>query len=204
MGSVQYFTEETAGYSRSPEEPVTHIAWVDAVVWCNALSELFGLEPVYVDKDSGEVWRDAGGHRVDSYEPYAYANTGRYHDRPIDTGAVIELRALTGRPGFRLPSLAEMEALTDKNASPENGWFRENSGGRTHPVGTQPANALGLFDVEGNVQVHTWGGGGLFGQIRFGKSFADHSGTYPHPMTRKENPFVGRSYVGFRPVRRAQ
>jgi hypothetical protein len=54
------------------------------------------------------------------------------------------------------------------------------------------------------VQEHTWGGGSLFGQIRFGKSFADHHGTDPHSMTRNENPFVGRSYVGFRPVRRAE
>lgn len=204
MGSVQYFTEETAGFVRTPQEPVTQIAWVDAVVWCNALSELFGLEPVYVDKNSGEVWRDAGGHRVDSYEPYAYANTGRYTNRPLDTAAVISLRALTGRSGFRLPTLAEMEALTDKTASPETGWFRENSGGRTHPVGTKPANALRLYDVEGNVQVHTWGGNSLFGQIRFGKSFADHSGTYPHSMTRMESPHVGRSYVGIRPVRREE
>lgn len=204
MGSVQYLSEESAAFVRTPAEPVTHIAWVDAVVWCNALSELFGLEPVYVDKTSGEVWRDAGGHRVDSYEPYAYANTGRYTNRPVDTAAVINIRALTGRSGFRLPTLAEMEAVTDKSSSPDDGWFRENAGGRTHPVGTKNANLHGLFDVEGNVQEHTWGGNALFGQVRFGKSFADHSGTYPHSMTRMESPHVGRSYVGFRPLRRAE
>lgn len=47
------------------------------------VSELYGLEPVYVDKDSGEVWRDARGHRVDTHEPYAYANTGCYPNRPV-------------------------------------------------------------------------------------------------------------------------
>ena len=31
------------------------------------------------------------------------------------------------------------------------GWCQENSGNRTHPVGQQPANAWGLYDMRGNV-----------------------------------------------------
>ena len=30
-------------------------------------------------------------------------------------------------------------------------WYNENSGGRTHPVGTKQANELGLYDMSGNV-----------------------------------------------------
>ena len=64
---------------------------------------------------------------------------------------------------YRLPSEAEWEyaaragtttrffwgdddADTDRNA-----WFKGNSGGRTHPVGSKPANAFGLYDMAGNV-----------------------------------------------------
>ncbi len=39
-------------------EPVTCIAWPDAIVWCNALSEYSGLEPVY-RSISGEIIRDS-------------------------------------------------------------------------------------------------------------------------------------------------
>lgn len=202
MGNLRYLTKETINASHTPDEPVTQISWMDAIVWCNALSELFDLNPVYVDKDTGEPIRDASTFRVEDYQRYAYANTGRYHDRPIDTAAVINLKAMAENNGFRLPTLKEFEAAHTKSRSEENGWFLTNSGGLTHPVGTKQPNKNGLYDMDGNVVEMTYGGDNLNGQVRAGNHFADAPGTYLHQMTRKEFPFTGRSYQGFRVVRR--
>ena len=64
---------------------------------------------------------------------------------------------------YRLPTEAEWEyaaragsqslwSFGDTGSSMRRyGWFRDNAGGSTHPVGQKQANAWGLFDVHGNV-----------------------------------------------------
>lgn len=202
MGSSHFRTAETKQAERQQMEPVTNITWFDAIVWNNALSELLGKKPVYVDVESGEPLRDAATHRLPMYQEYAYPNQGRYAQRPLDTGAVVNFRVVASNDGFRLPTIGECEAFQEKHKNEDQAWFVTNSGLRTHPVATRQEDANGLFDVEGNVLEMTYGGSGLFGQVRFGTSFGDSPGVYPHNIARMEDPFVGRPNVGFRPVAR--
>jgi len=65
--------------------------------------------------------------------------------------------------GARMPTEAEWEYLCRSGTETwywsgggeedlaRVGWYRANSGGRTHRVGEKPANAWGLYDVHGNV-----------------------------------------------------
>ena len=64
---------------------------------------------------------------------------------------------------FRLPSEAEWEYAArsgtitrfwwgdDDAAAVAHAWFKANSDGHSHSVGSKPANAFGLYDIVGNV-----------------------------------------------------
>ena len=129
------------GYSDLPEgknlgkQPVGNITWFDALKFCNAASELAGLQPVYRLAD-GSVYR-----------------TGRCEHPILYSGA---------QTGYRLPTSEEWEiacrAGTDTlyywgdSIDPDYAWFSvgDSENLTTRPVGLLKPNAYGLFDMSGN------------------------------------------------------
>lgn len=150
-------------------QPVTMISWYDAVVWCNAFSEIYGLEPCYTY--NGAAIRDA-----------------------TDTTKLDLCECIWQADGFRLPREEEWEYAARKTKSgfqggdlmsgqvDENGnddisipedevsWTANNAQS-THLVGTagtpfeakappKPGsgnpNGSGLFDMSGNVLEFVW------------------------------------------------
>ena len=84
-------------------------------------------------------------------------------DCPVENVSWDDAVEYTRRIGGRLPTEAEWEyAARGGNKSrgykysgsdnlDEVGWYENNSGRRTHPVGQKQPNELGLYDMSGNV-----------------------------------------------------
>lgn len=138
--------------------PITAKGWWEAMLWCNAASEYFNLEPVLLNPN-GEVLRNLDDDIYDGWEDW-------YKWEQVGDTVQLDI----SRNGYRLPTREEWfwaargadPSLPDWNyeyAGSNNvakvAWYGGDDGNGNadfmHEVKLLKPNRLGLYDMSGNV-----------------------------------------------------
>jgi formylglycine-generating enzyme required for sulfatase activity len=154
-------------------KPVIDVSWLEAIEFCNLLSQQAGLKECYSWNPDGEVVCDWSAD------------------------------------GFRLPSEAEWEFACRAGSNEvrygeldDIAWYRENSDQRLQDVGTKQPNALGLYDMLGNVWEWCWDifDAEVYGPYRVfrGGGWSDFPHSCRASCRRKSHPTFRMDDLGFR------
>jgi formylglycine-generating enzyme required for sulfatase activity len=130
---------DSLGWGAGDNYPAHSVNWIDAALYCNALTKASGsVDTVY---------------RYESMSPDSLSS-----DRMVLNGLVINLN----EGGFHLPTEAQWEyacrggTTTDyyfgSASADEYAWHVGNSEHTAHPVAQKLSNAFGLYDMIGNLR----------------------------------------------------
>ncbi len=153
--SITNTTDNLAAGETQELRPVETIMWYHAVVFCNKLSALVGLEKCYTIT--------LGGTAVDIDSLDLSGIEAAYKSWTVSCDLT--------KNGYRLPTAAEWEFAArggNQNADDWNytyagsdsiddvAWYKDNSDGISHEVGMKNPNSLGLYDMSGNCWEFCW------------------------------------------------
>ena len=140
------------------KRPVESVSWYDAIYFCNELSVLLGLEPVYSFDGETDVTR------------WNYNSKTYYFNKTVYSQII---KVDETKNGIRLPTQEEWHyakrggednKYSDKENLEEVSWLYY---GCTHEVAKKKANGYGLYDMFGNVSEWTSSFGYIYNHKEF-------------------------------------
>jgi uncharacterized repeat protein (TIGR02543 family) len=169
----------TTSYGKGDNYPVYYVNWYDAIVFCNKLSMMEGLNPVYsiggstdpavwitnnggtIPTGSNATWNavvmdmSKNGYRLPTEAEWEYACRGSYTNKATETATkpfgIGDGTKMTG-------SMANFYGKYPYDLA-QGGEYNDAGGtylGKTTAVGSYAANNYGLFDMHGNLRDWCW------------------------------------------------
>lgn len=171
--------------------PVTNISFIDAIIFCNRLSDFCGLEPVYsINGDTSlEDLKCKGALKKEE--------------------TINQIKINPEATGFKLPTEKEWKIAANGGAEDfrdrtsknfyEWSWVFQNSEKRSHPVAGKKPNNFGIYDMTGNVAEWVYDKADLFSsanRVIKGGHFME----FPVDFLYRNSSFAGNSFdwVGLR------
>lgn len=131
--------------------PVEHVTWLQAVAYCNALSEEAGLDAAYqIDGDAVAWNRSANGYRLPTEAEWEYACRAGTQT-PFNTETSISADTEANYYGT-YPYEIEGNYFNRDALETQPGVYRQTE---IEP-GSFASNAWGLYDMHGNVGEWVW------------------------------------------------
>lgn len=156
-------------YSSGLDDPVQQVSWYDVIAFCNKLSLLEGLTPVYtvsgvnfptlayaqIPTTTASAWDtvtvdwNANGYRLPTEMEWMWVAMGSDLSNPGEVNTTGWLGAFSGSTGSN--DIGDHVVFGFDSGEPG-----ATTTSRTEPVGSRLGNVLGLVDLSGNIREWVW------------------------------------------------